>query len=94
MAPQLSEYPEPIGSAGRWIIHPAKYDPSRINAEDVEHDSALRGLRPEEVEAVPPAWLREGARVVAGLGADREHGKIIKIDWEAGEAQVLDLEEA
>lgn len=36
-----------------------------------------------------PGWLTEGARVVAGRGPDREHGRIASIDWATATAVVV-----
>lgn len=33
---------------GRWLVHPADYDVTRVAEEDVLRDSALRFLRTEE----------------------------------------------
>ena len=49
---------------GRWVVHPATYNPSEITEEDLAHDTALRALRDYEVP-------EEAAR--AGRGWDKYH---------------------
>ena len=38
---------------GRWVIHPADYDPSGITDEDIIEDEALRALTVDEVFDLP-----------------------------------------
>ena len=42
---KVSEYDD-----GRWICHPASYDPSIITDHDVQEDNALHFLSLDEIE--------------------------------------------
>ncbi len=48
--PRVSELGE-----GRYLIHPAHYDPARVDDEDLQHDHSVRLLRDEEVERLTGA---------------------------------------
>ena len=70
----LSSYASPVEDAREGL--------TAEEAVEIAHEDA--GL----IVARAPEWLVEGARIVAGRGADRDQGRIVCIAWEAATATV------